>query len=151
MQATSSSTCPFDSSGFSDHSCLFKQLWQNVKAKVVCWHLRQGDRNTTCLNVTHWMRAKSKKKKKCYITWIQMSLKKHLWKRMLRYFSSTAIGPTMSLSMTHCLEHVILQEIHACECKAKAASSSEVEVRLLWRIPLSLLAASSVQFVLQTF
>lgn len=81
--------------------------------------------------------------------WIQIVLKKHLLKRILQYFSSTAIGPTMNQSLTGCLERMILQEIHVCECKAKAASNSKVEIGLLWRIPLSLLAASTVQFVLQ--
>lgn len=83
--------------------------------------------------------------------WIQMFLRKHLLKRMLQSFSSSAIGPTVNLSLTGCLEHIILQEIHVCECKAKAASSNKVEVGLLWRIPLYLLAASSMQIVLQTF
>lgn len=72
-----------------------------------------------------------------------MFVKKHLLKRMLQYFSSPAIGPTMNLSLTGCLEHMILHKIHVCACKAKAASTSKVEVGLLWRIPLYLLAASS--------
>lgn len=57
-----------------------------------------------------------------------MFLKKHLLKQMLQYSSFIAIGSTINLPLTGFLEHVILQEIHACKCESKAGNSSKVGV-----------------------
>jgi len=46
-----------------------------------------------------------------------------------------AIGPTINLPLTGFPEHMVLQEIQACESESKTGSNSEVEVSLLWRIP----------------
>lgn len=78
-----------------------------------------------------------------------MVQKKHLLKQMLQYFSFVVIGATINLPLTGFPEHIILQEIQACN------QSQKLETTVRWKsgscgeFLLSLTANSRVQFVLQ--
>lgn len=132
------STCPFGSSDFSTHSCLFKQSCLELRAQVRCWIHGTFIKVTGTWYAWVWLTEWKQKNPEKRVLWhgLKCFLKKHLLKQMLQYFSLIAIGPTINLPLTGFPEHIIVQEIQAYESfESKTGNNSKVEVRLLWRIP----------------